>query len=53
MLTDIINSIGLTSAWTYLTIFVGVSLLMLWRLEAMLAHGMEGTALGTLVMPYC
>ena len=26
---------------------------MLWRLEAMLDHGLEGTALGTLVMPYC
>jgi hypothetical protein len=26
---------------------------MMWRLEAMLDHGLEGTALGTLVMPYC
>src|SRR3954471_6299882 len=26
---------------------------MLWRLEAMLDHGLEGTALGTLLMPYC
>src|SRR5256886_17628800 len=26
---------------------------MIWRLEALLAHGLEGTALGTLVMPYC
>ena len=53
VLTDIIDSHGLTSAWTFLAIFVGVSLVMLWRLEAMLAHGMEGTALGTIVMPYC
>lgn len=53
MLTEIIDSLGLTSAWTFLAIFVGVSLLMLWRLEAMLDHGLEGTALGTLVMPYC
>ena len=33
--------------------FLGVSLLMVWRLEAMLDHGLEGTALGTLLMPYC
>ena len=26
---------------------------MMWRLEAMLDHGLEGTALGTIVMPYC
>ena len=26
---------------------------MIWRLEAMSARGMEGTVLGTLVMPYC
>ncbi|MCF7689396.1 MAG: sodium:calcium symporter [Cephaloticoccus sp.] len=26
---------------------------MMWRLEAMLDHGLEGTALGTLIMPYC
>ncbi|MBI4625220.1 MAG: sodium:calcium symporter [Verrucomicrobia bacterium] len=30
-----------------------MSLLMIWRLEALLEHGLEGTALGTLVMPYC
>jgi cation:H+ antiporter len=53
VLTELIDSLGLTNPWTYLALFVGVSLLMLWRLEAMLAHGMEGTALGTIVMPYC
>ena len=53
MLTDLIESFGLASIWTYLAIFVAVSLLMLWRLEAMLDHGLEGTALGTIVMPYC
>ena len=26
---------------------------MLWRLEAMLDQGLEGTALGTLLLPYC
>ena len=29
------------------------SFLMIWRLEAMNARGLEGTVLGTLVMPYC
>ncbi len=53
MLTEILDSFGLVNPWSYLGIFVGISLVMLWRLEAMLAHGLEGTALGTLVMPYC
>lgn len=48
-----IETLGLTSVWTYLALFLGSSLLMIWRLEAMLDHGLEGTALGTLVMPYC
>ena len=26
---------------------------MIWRLEAMSAGGLEGTVLGTLIMPYC
>jgi cation:H+ antiporter len=52
-LPDFINSFGLTSAWTYLALFLVASLLMMWRLEAMLDHGLEGTALGTVVMPYC
>jgi hypothetical protein len=45
--------LGLTNVWTYLGLFLAASLLMVWRLEALLAHGLEGTALGTLVMPYC
>jgi cation:H+ antiporter len=53
VLTDLIDSLGLTSPWTWLAVFLGASLLMLWRLEAMLDHGLEGTALGTLIMPYC
>jgi cation:H+ antiporter len=48
-----IESLGLTSVWTYVGIFLAVSLLMMWRLEAMLDHGLEGTALGTILMPYC
>jgi len=53
VLPPLIESVGLTDPWTYLAVFLGVSLLMLWRLEAMLDHGLEGTALGTLIMPYC
>lgn len=53
MLPPLIESLGLTDPWTYLGVFLIASLLMLWRLEAMLDHGLEGTALGTLVMPYC
>jgi cation:H+ antiporter len=48
-----IDTLGLTSVWTYLALFLCASLLMIWRLEALLDHGLEGTALGTLVMPYC
>jgi cation:H+ antiporter len=50
---DAIDALGLTSVWTYLGLFLVASLVMIWRLEALLEHGLEGTALGTLVMPYC
>ncbi|MDB6114255.1 MAG: hypothetical protein JWQ62_1200 [Lacunisphaera sp.] len=53
MLSPLLDSLGLNDPWSYLTVFLGVSLLMVWRLEAMLDHGLEGTALGTLIMPYC
>ena len=33
--------------------FVAASFLMIWRLEVMTESGIEGTVLGTLVMPYC
>src|SRR4051794_24557768 len=33
--------------------FLVASLLMVWRLESMSEEGLEGTVLGTLVMPYC
>jgi cation:H+ antiporter len=53
VLPPLIESFGLTDPIVYLTLFLAASLLILWRLEAMLDHGLEGTALGTLVMPYC
>ena len=52
-LSSALESLGYASAWTYLALFLAASLLMIWRLEALLDHGLEGTALGTLVMPYC
>ncbi len=53
MLSDLLDTLGLAHPLTYLCVFLAISLLMMWRLEAMLAHGLEGTALGTLIMPYC
>ena len=53
MLPNLLDWLGLNDPLTYLVVFLAVSLLMMWRLEAMLDHGLEGTALGTLIMPYC
>ena len=53
LLPGLFDSLALNDPLTYLLVFVGVSLLMLWRLEALLDHGLEGTALGTLMLPYC
>ena len=53
LLPPLLDSLALNDPLTYLAVFLGVSLLMVWRLEAMLDHGLEGTALGTLLMPYC
>src|SRR5205809_2272638 len=39
--------------WLFLVLFIAASFLMIWRLEAMTESGVEGTVLGTLVMPYC
>jgi cation:H+ antiporter len=52
-LPDLIDGAGLNSPWTYIALFLAASLLMIWRLDALLKQGLEGTALGTLVMPYC
>ena len=37
----------------YVGIFLASSFLMIWRLEAMGSTGLEGTVMGTLIMPYC
>jgi cation:H+ antiporter len=52
-LAESLETLGFANVWIFLGIFLAASLLMIWRLEAMLDHGLEGTALGTLVMPYC
>jgi cation:H+ antiporter len=48
-----IQSFGSSAPWLCVAIFLIGSLLMIWRLESLGAAGMEGTVLGTLVMPYC
>jgi len=53
LLSDLLDLVALNDAPAYLVIFLVVSLLMLWRLESMLDSGLEGTALGTLLLPYC
>jgi len=53
LLPDLLDSLALNDPLAYLAVFLGVSLLMLWRLESMLDQGLEGTALGTLLLPYC
>lgn len=34
-------------------LFLGASLLVVWRLEVLSGQGVEGTVLGTIFMPYC
>ncbi len=53
VLSPLLDSLALNDPLAYLAVFLGVSLLMLWRLESMLDSGLEGTALGTLLLPYC
>jgi len=48
-----IESTGAWAPWLFLGLFIAASFLMIWRLEAMTERGVEGTVLGTLVMPYC
>jgi cation:H+ antiporter len=44
---------GAAAPGLFVALFLASSLLMIWRLNAMNAGGMEGTVLGTLIMPYC
>src|SRR5437879_13694169 len=47
------ESSGALAPWMFLGLFIAASFLMIWRLEALTERGVEGTVLGTLVMPYC
>jgi cation:H+ antiporter len=48
-----INAAGAWAPALAATIFLAASLLMIWRLESLGRRGLDGTALGALVMPYC
>ncbi len=48
-----IQSFGPSAPWVCVAIFLAASFLMIWRLESLADAGLEGTVLGTLVMPYC
>jgi len=52
-LQDFVDALGLDGVWTWLIVFLAASVLLIWRLEALLEQGLEGTALGTVVIPYC
>jgi cation:H+ antiporter len=47
------HTAGFGAPLLFLLLFIAASFLMIWRLEAMNKGGVEGTVLGTLVMPYC
>ena len=53
IVTSWIQSFGPTAPWVGLGLFLAASFLMIWRLESLSAAGLEGTVLGTVVMPYC
>lgn len=48
-----ISSLDAFAPLTCLAIFLLASLLVIWRLEVLSKKGVEGTVLGTLVMPFC
>ena len=51
-----VTCIEATGGWApflFVVLFIAASFLMIWRLEVMNESGIEGTVLGTLVMPYC
>ena len=50
---DTLESTGAFAPWLFVALFMAASLLMVWRLEAMMEGGFEGTVLGTLITPYC
>ena len=50
---DLIDQLDIAHPVTFTIAFLLASWLMVWRLESLLHRGLEGTTLGTLVVPYC
>ncbi|MDF7808493.1 hypothetical protein P4E94_13660 [Pontiellaceae bacterium B12219] len=48
-----ISSLGAFAPVTCIILFLLASLLVVWRLEVLSGQGVEGTVLGTIVMPFC
>jgi cation:H+ antiporter len=48
-----ISSLGALAPYACIVLFLLASLLVIWRLEVLSGQGVEGTVLGTLVMPFC
>jgi cation:H+ antiporter len=46
------QALGILEPWFSLALFLTASFLMVWRLGALERKGLEGTVLGTLIMPY-
>ena len=47
------GSIEGAGPWGLLGLFVIASFLMIWQLRVLEKRGVEGTVLGSLIMPYC
>lgn len=52
-ITNILAAMQKFNPWLSLGLFFIASFLMIWRLGALEKKGIEGTVLGTLIMPYC
>ncbi|MCF7848690.1 MAG: hypothetical protein K9M45_07570 [Kiritimatiellales bacterium] len=50
---SLFSACGVYAPWVALAVFLLASAMIIWRLEALSAQGVEGTVLGTLFMPYC
>jgi cation:H+ antiporter len=48
----ILSAFALMEPWFSLLLFTGATALMIWRLSALESKGLEGTVLGTVIMPY-
>jgi cation:H+ antiporter len=55
-LNSLVKTIESTGGWApvwFVLLFLAASFLLIWRLESMNKGSLEGTVLGTLIMPYC